>query len=130
MKKKVSKKWHMAGTEGTGEYVVIAATRRGRIGVRVLQGFGQGHVRIRLEPSKRAPLAQMAKAFPVGWKQPGNDGQNRFSRVVGRRQLGLVEDAFVALGTTGLTRPLKAEVNPTLPKWAKNLASKFVQMPT
>jgi len=128
MKQNGNGKWKMAGTERTGEYVVLARTRRGRIGVRVLKSFGKGHARIRVEPLARAPLGKMARSFTSDWKQPGDGGQNRFSRVVRRNRLDLTEDAFVALGTTGCTRPLKAEVNPNLPRWAKKLVGKFVQL--
>ena len=68
----------MAGTEGTGEYVVPFRSSAGRAGLRLLPS---GRVRIRVEPSDEEAAVALAPSFPVGeWKQPSS--QFRFSRVV------------------------------------------------
>lgn len=70
--------WYMAGTEGTGEYKVVAVSDIGRVGYRVLAG---GSVRVRVEP-EQGNSSLFGSHFPSpDWKQP--DGwQNRFSAVV------------------------------------------------
>lgn len=70
--------WYMAGTEGTGEYHVIARNNAGRIGIRPLEN---GTVRVRIEPSSEVYADQLAEYFSQekGWKQPGEGDQNRFS---------------------------------------------------
>jgi hypothetical protein len=75
--------WQMAGTEGSFEYTVQSASLRGRVGQRELNGI----YRIRVEPAPEATastIATMAEHMPraQGWKQPGDDVQNRFSIVV------------------------------------------------
>lgn len=67
---------YMAGTEGTGEYAVVALSELGRVGVR---GLGSGDARIRVEPTAKS-LELLAGRD--GWKQPGDDGQKRYSKVV------------------------------------------------
>ncbi|OGH85710.1 MAG: hypothetical protein A2294_03730 [Candidatus Magasanikbacteria bacterium RIFOXYB2_FULL_38_10] len=67
----------MGGTESTGQYLVLAVTPKGRIGVRDL-----GHqVRVRVEPAKGVDLKS---SFPAkyDWKQPGQDDQPRYSKVL------------------------------------------------
>jgi hypothetical protein len=75
--------WRMAGTEGTGEYTVRAASIRGRVGIRHL---GAGRVRIRLEPASISDgiMARWQKELSrdIGYKQPGEQEQERFSIVV------------------------------------------------
>lgn len=127
--------FHMAGTEGTGAYVVIAATARGRIGVRVLEGSIDrisrvAVARVRVEPAERPNVVEsMAAVLQNGkWKQPGHDGQHRFSRVVtngksrGKSLRVAVTKGIEALGVGELK---KIEVNPEAPKWAKDLVAKF-----
>ncbi len=124
-----SKKFYMAGTFGSGQYVVIAATARGRIGIRPL-GCALDKVskiteaRVRVEPSESPKiLAGIAKILDEkGWKQPGQGDQHRFSTVVrggGKKLKGNVEKALVALGAG----KLKTEVNPEAPAWAKDLVA-------
>lgn len=83
--KNTESKWYMAGTEGTGEYVVIASSPNGRVGYRLLKNSGS--VRIRIEPdgafarvweSNPGSLAVLSK--DAGWKQP-SEWNNRFSLV-------------------------------------------------
>lgn len=68
---------YMGGTENTGEYLVLAVTPKGKIGVRHLGN----QVRVRVEPAKGADLKS---SFPdkYNWKQPGEDDQPRFSKVL------------------------------------------------
>jgi hypothetical protein len=77
----VSDDWkQMLGTERTGLYIVLARTPDGdRVGVRPLGG---GQVRIRIEPStKNIDSLRPGLTHEEGWKQPGDNGQNRFSIV-------------------------------------------------
>lgn len=76
--------WRMLGTEKTGLYIVRAASVRGRVGVRHLPG---GTVRIRLEPTDKVTDKMMQEwretmSHDIGYKQPGDGGENRFSIVV------------------------------------------------
>lgn len=101
-------KWHMAGTEGTGEYRVLAMNDTGRLGFRVLEN---GKVRIRIEPTTEGK-ATLAETFTVdaGWKQPGDFGQQRFSKVVsmGDETISTVVAALKAMRKEGrLTRNFK-----------------------
>src|SRR4051812_25211594 len=84
--------WHMAGTEGTGEYVVVARTPLGCVGYREF-----GHVyRVRVEPQPSG-WAALARALTKdsGWKQPGDGGQARFSIEVGGDRLRAILGAAV-----------------------------------
>lgn len=129
---KTNGKFKMDGSEGTGQYVVIAATARGRVGVRVLGGDPSKvsrieMARVRVEPvEKTAVIKQMAEVLPDGkWKQPGQDGEHRFSRVVengaskGKSLHIALAKALAAIGVG----ELKTEVNPDAPQWAKGLAA-------
>lgn len=83
-------KFFMAGTEGTGAYTVYAVTVKGRLGVRKLGG---GNSRVRVEPVTGFELELAATLTRAGgWKQPGDEGQKRFSKVVGN-----VDDLSVAV---------------------------------
>ena len=106
----------MAGTERTGKYLVIARNSLARIGFRVL---GWGEVRVRIEPVDEASAAALAKVFTrqKGWKQPGEGGQNRFSKVCGRMEALLVLGrALRALRHRG-----KLEFQPGKRHWRKEL---------
>lgn len=83
----------MAGTEGTGEYVVIGRIPLGgkieaRIGIRSLGG---GRCRLRIEPGSVQSAEALAPLFPewLLFKQPGDGGQLRFSHEFGSN-LGVV----------------------------------------
>ena len=92
--------WYMAGTEGTGEYRVIARNDAGRIGVRVLE---DGDVRVRIEPSGSDGTTALAMHFTAedGWKQP-DFMQPRFSRVFkGAERIQGVEAAIKLLSKEG-----------------------------
>ena len=79
--------FRMAGTERTGEYGVIAITPLGRVGVRE---YAPGRFRVRLEPKVLLKVSDLA-----GWKQPGDDGQRRYSTVVSAA--GLEQAVLTAL---------------------------------
>jgi|SRR3989344_6040469 len=108
-------KWYMAGTEGTGEYKVIARGAFGRVGVRLLSGA----VRVRVEPKGVESAKKMTRKLK-GWKQPyGEPGGNlfRFSTVIGygAEAIKVVETAL------GVVRRVRLTWN--LPDW-ENLVSK------
>ena len=109
MKKK--EKFHMAGTEGTGQYLVLAVSPAGRVGYRVLNG----KVRIRLEPASETAEDEMRELFS-GWKQP-NEEQFRFSTVVenGPVVVEAVEKALAAIGVNA-----GVEFNPAAADWQQN----------
>ncbi len=80
--------FYMAGTEGTGQYVVILATQFARVGIREYPKLGSGKFRVRIEPSRSGspglcrPLLPVLNCFfptSAGWKQPGQGGQWRYS---------------------------------------------------
>jgi hypothetical protein len=130
-KKQVLKKFYMAGTEDTGQYIVVALTQRGRIGVRLLNGSSAKSMaaakcaRIRIEPTHiNNAAATMAKKLPQKlWKQPGQNGQNRFSIEVhggGKKLKRKVRDGLKALG---IEDGLKVTMNPIAPKWAQKLVA-------
>ena len=87
--------WHMAGTEGTGAYKVLAFTSRGRIGVRELD---HNLVRIRVEPLCQCVKVAAVLTVKAGWKQPGDGGQNRWSKVVSEED----RDSAIALANKAL----------------------------
>ncbi len=133
MKQINGNKFHMPGTEGTGRYMVIAATARGRVGVRVLDGALDkmsrvSIARVRVEPnSKPSVIKKMSEKLPDGkWKQPGYEGQHRFSCVVhngkskGKSLRINVSDALVAIGVGELQ---KVDINPEAPAWAQGLVA-------
>jgi hypothetical protein len=108
--------FQMDGTEGTGEYVVLATSSFGRVGYRDLGDV----VRVRVEPST-AHTATIAQSLTseAGWKQPGDDGQDRFSLLVpkGEAAKAAVSGAF-ALIKRG--RPLA--YHPQAPDWVADLS--------
>jgi len=94
--------WRMAGSEETFEYTVRAASARGRVGVRFIPG---GNVRIRLEPTGdigQTVIDKWRKELPrcVGYRQPGDCNQPRFSTVVpaGDHANGILALMFGLLG--------------------------------
>lgn len=91
-------KFYMAGTERTGEYVVLATSSYGMAGYRLLP---DGSVRIRVEPSDAAHAAKLAAVLTdaAGWKQPGDNDQDRFSIVAlkGGEALAALNQAFALI---------------------------------
>jgi len=112
-------KFFMAGTEGTGEYIVPLITNRGAVGFRFLGGQTY---RIRIEPATRADGVAMAASFPRTreFKQPGDGGQDRFSTVVTTvgELYRVVGDAITEL-CAGAT---DADINQAAPSWSTRLA--------
>jgi len=91
-------KKHVAGTEGTHNYVVIGESKNGLVAVRIVNAH---YVRIRVEPRDEASATAMSSLLSSanGWKQPGDDGQIRFSTVTtgGAAMHGAVARAMEAL---------------------------------
>lgn len=87
--------WYMAGTEGTGAYSVLAITSRGRVGVRKFSNLA----RIRVEPLCKCDKVGDVLTDKAGWKQPGDNDQNRFSKVVAT---SADRDAAIALAQKAL----------------------------
>ena len=101
-------KKHIAGTEGTRNYVVICQTSLGLVAVRQLNDSAY---RVRVEPSNAEASTALAKVLTrnifvdPSWKQPfdqGAHGQNRFSTVVNGDELHTaVAQAVTALRGNG-----------------------------
>lgn len=111
--------FYMAGTEGTGEYKVLASSSFGRVGYRDLDD----RVRIRLEPASEAHADKIGEVLTsmYGWKQPGDGGQNRFSLGLPKGDFALasLETAF---GLIKRGRPLV--YNPDMPNYQQDLLGK------
>lgn len=115
MKSNHSDQFHMLGTEGTGRYVVVVATDKGRVGYRHLGG---NTYRVRVEPTE-GTSETLAGSFS-GWKQ----GREH------NAQSGFRFSTMVYTGETGLTTALKQaaaaltadattiDVNPEAPAFA------------
>jgi hypothetical protein len=105
-------KWYMAGTESTGEYIVIGENALGRIGFRVFSD----RVRIRIEApggvegeDQQECLSRLAELFDERWKQP-SESCPRISLVVNRALAReIIERAMAVLVDNGgrLKRPLR-----------------------
>ncbi len=115
--------WYMAGTEGTGEYVVVLRTRLGRVGYRELGASCR--IRIEPEPTGHEPLARLLTRSR-GWKQSGDQDQDRYSIVVSSEKLpDTLRSAIRALnpGERGTV------VNPSVPAWIKQLVGEEGRKP-
>lgn len=90
--------FYMAGTDNSGEYVVVAASPLGRVGYRDLGN----EVRVRLEPASQ-PAAEAIAPLLTGWKQP--DEQFRFSVVTPKGAAAeiVVRRALAAIQAGGVT---------------------------
>ena len=92
--------WSMAGTERTGEYVVIAMSNIGRVGFRVVGNY----VRVRIEPYSVSGEERLGKMFTEasGWKQPDSHWQYRFSNVFTdpEEAIAAIEIAIKEIGRT------------------------------
>lgn len=117
-------KFYMAGTEGTGEYIVVACTALGRVGYRELGG----ETRVRVEPSDQQAAEAMAGLFAEGWKHPDSE-QFRFSRVVCGEE-AVTEAVSLGLKAIGAEVQKGVEVNPSAPDWAKALVASPVEPQT
>lgn len=109
-----STKWQMPGTERTGKYLVPVCAKRGRVGFRLL-GAGRS-VRVRIEPANQAASDRLAVKLTRagGWKQPGDDGQDRFSKVFTDQKSAIkaVKQAIRLLGRRG------RKYNGSLGRWS------------
>jgi len=110
-------KWYMAGTEGTGEYHVIAKNNVARLGIRPVGSS----VRIRIEPAGDKEITALADSFTVeaGWKQP-DMSQQRFSRFLPKNAEAtqVVVDALKVLEAAGD----KLERNSAARLWRRHIA--------
>lgn len=111
-----NQKFFMAGTEGTGEYLVYVITAIARLGVRSLRS---GSYRIRVEPLDGADISAVSAMLTpaLGWKQPGHNGQNRWSEVVALEMLR----ASIALVLKAIQADAASDWNPEAPEWARSL---------
>lgn len=107
----------MKGTSGEGDYVVIAYTDRGRIGLRSL--FPLHDHRIRIEPEESA-IYEIAGSLEHDWTPP--DGYNiRFSRYTTNNKA--LQEAMID-GLKALKGKTLA-INPEAPEWARHIAKKY-----
>ena len=108
-------KWFMAGTEKTGEYLVVVIGSLGKVGYRDL---GNGSFRVRVEPVDAAAQTVLAPSFQ-SWKQPGF-GQLRFSLVAyGTKDLQFA----LRMAIAALAKANHLQVNPKAPKGTKELVA-------
>jgi hypothetical protein len=79
-------KRHVPGTEGTHNYAIIAASPLGFVAVRLLTS---DCFRVRVEPASPEAARTIGQYLSrsVGWKQPGDSNQDRFSIVTSASQL-------------------------------------------
>jgi hypothetical protein len=70
---------YVAGTEKTGNYAKILDTDLGLVAFRLTGGY----VRVRVEPANTEAAEKLAEKLTrsTGWKQPGDSGENRFSKM-------------------------------------------------
>lgn len=96
-------KFTMAGTERTGQYVGVVTSARGTVAVRE---YAPSHFRIRVEPKGASAVIIGRKLTrSTGWKQPGDDSQNRFSKTTNTAGLGAVlAEVTDALGVGSLKK--------------------------
>ena len=122
------KRFKMAGTENTGNYIVVGYSGRGRIGIRVLSGnagalAGVRIARIRVEPTEVTRTVAKVGAMltrQLGWKQVGDDEQHRFS-IVHTVSAGIEEAVVRGIASLGVTESLVFRTNPNAPQWLKDL---------
>jgi hypothetical protein len=97
---------YVAGTERTGNFAKILDTDLGLVAFRLTGGY----VRVRVEPANKEAAEKLAKKLTrsTGWKQPGDSGQNRFSKVfyTSGEAIAGIEFAIKALGNEGKKRRL------------------------
>jgi len=95
-------KKHVAGTEGTHNYVVIGESKRGLVAVRLVNS---AFFRVRVEPRDQASASAMSDMLSraAGWKQPGDSDQNRFSTTTtrGAELHSVVGKAMAAISVDG-----------------------------
>ncbi len=114
----------MAGTEGTGLYMVPVVTNRAKVGFRE---YRPGCFRVRVEPLTGSSCATLAPDFPKtlpgerGWKQVGDNNQERFSiEVVGQDKMR----ETVAIAVKAVSRFARSIlINPDAPEWSANIVA-------
>jgi len=107
----------MAGTEGTGEYVVVLKTSQGTVGYRA--DTARGVYRVRVEPADAAAAERLAKHFPAPqWKQPGDGSQPRFSSTYPVD--GSIESVIAAACQALEDGAEWTRVNDSAPDWARH----------
>jgi hypothetical protein len=116
----INDKFFMAGTEKTGQYVVVLVTELGRVGFRKDTRIGPDGYRVRVEPFGNPPARVLTESLHPGiWKQPGDGGQHRFSsEVATESELESALDEALRGLLSGATA---GEVNPEAPEWAREL---------
>lgn len=115
----------MAGTEGTWEYQVVAATRHGRVGVRDFTHSGSP-IRVRVEPVPGdGPFPALSRE--AGWKQPGDSGQPRHSVVV---PSGTAAELALELTLRALGVGVEEHIlNPSAPSWVLAVVERVANSP-
>lgn len=117
----------MAGTEGTGEYMVPLATSQGAVGYRCLSGE---RFRLRVEPVGD-DVETLAAAFPSpDWKQPGQGGQHRFSTVISGGYEALAAALTKAVAALSADQPGQVtfiQINPDAPQWVRQVVESTVK---
>jgi hypothetical protein len=95
---------YVAGTEKTGNYAKILDTDLGLVAFRLTGGY----VRVRVEPANTEAAEKLAEKLTrsTGWKQPGDSGENRFSKMfhTSGGAIAGIEFAIKALGSEGKKR--------------------------
>jgi len=119
MNQNPNNKFFMAGTTGSGKYIVLVVTQLGRIGYRDLGPTW----RIRVEPATPTAAAALKAVCTRsdGWKQPGDDGQFRFSTV--QEADGEHKEALVVALTVLLFGAQTVDINPALEPWLTELVA-------
>jgi hypothetical protein len=114
--------YYMAGTEQTGEYVTVAKTELGSVGIRE---FAPDQFRIRVEPSAAGKdVLGTALTRASGWKQPGDSKQERFSICsVGHKSDDTVVKVRKALHAIVSGGNIPVAVNSRAPAFARNMVS-------
>jgi len=107
-------KFYMAGTEGTGRYIVVLAGALGRVGYRALDN---GQFRIRIEPASPEAGSKLRASFP-GYKEGVGGKEYRFSTVTHGEDRMRTE---IGRAIKALVPGAAVEVNPAAPDWAKDL---------
>jgi len=117
-------KFFMAGTDGSGQYVVIALGERGRVGARRL---GDDKYRIRIEPVEfDGDLHEEIEEHLKGdWSHPEDSDHHRFSICSENKvqTLAFISMALKAIGEI-------EELNPEAPEEFKGLLVTPFKLPT
>jgi len=110
-------KFYMAGTDKTGEYVVVAVNSAGKLGYRDLGC----DFRTRFEPSE-ATQSAVAEVLTkhTGWKQPDDDGGLRFSRLAEGDKANLLDALRTCLHLMEQHGD-SLDINGEAPDWAKKI---------